>query len=78
MLTPELRTELRVRIDQAKRAQIKRARGEGWTPAKESALCGTHSGYTGGCRCIDCRVAHAAYKRWLRVHPVRTAIEGPH
>ena len=30
------------------------------------ARCGTNSGYTKGCRCVDCLAASRAYKRQYR------------
>lgn len=70
-LSPELRAELRARINAAKREQITKARGNyERARARDSALCGTRSGYNGGCRCEPCRGANAAY----RLH----AVEGPH
>jgi len=62
-LTPELRAELRRRIDQAKREQITKARGHyERARARDSAPCGTRSAYNGGCRCLACRGANTAYR----------------
>jgi len=60
MLDPDTRSELRRRIDAAKRAH------PAPSEVDDLARCGSYYGYTAGCRCQDCRAANTAYKRERR------------
>ena len=48
----------------------------GYAAQGRSPRCGTDSGYTHGCRCDECRSAHAAYQkaRWRKAQGYQEAV----